>query len=388
MGLELLWLLLPVAAASGWWAGWRMRKPHGGSASRYHPDYFKGLNYLLNEQQDKALEVFIRLVQVDSETVETHLALGNLFRRRGEVDRAIRIHQNLIARPSLEPAQRHQALFELAQDYLSAGLLDRAETLFRELLNSTPQTNAACRHLLEIYEREQEWEKGIEIAQRLKRTARNEKSNEVIAHYYCELVERALINSDEKCAKAYLRKALDVDIACSRAHILDAQIARDNGKTRQAIKAYEYIQARDPELLPEVIEPLLECLAATKPQQLDEYIKDLERRNNSYSVIRAVTDLLRTTEGDESAQGFFKTQLLRRPSLRGLRDWVQSEWARAEGETRDRIEVVLDLLTKVIESKPTYRCHNCGFTGQGLHWQCPSCHKWNSVKPIVGVEGE
>ena len=211
--LELLWLLLPVAAASGWWAGRRgAGAPNRGSGSSNRPpsEYFRGLNYLLNEQQDEAIEVFIRLVEVDSDTIETHLALGSLFRRRGEVDRAIRLHQNLIARPNLSKNNRSFALLELARDYMRAGVLDRAEGLFSELLRNRTHVVEASRQLLRIYEREREWHAAIETARKLQRRG-GQSMADVIAHYWCELADAERRAGNQKAARNFASRALGQD---------------------------------------------------------------------------------------------------------------------------------------------------------------------------------
>jgi lipopolysaccharide biosynthesis regulator YciM len=162
---ELLLLLLPVAAASGWIAARRsQRQERGKCVNDTSPVYFRGLNHLLNEEPDKAIDAFVEMLEVDSDTVETHLALGNLFRRRGEVERAIRIHQNLIARPALTREQRAQALLELGQDYMRAGLLDRAENLFRELKDTRLHVRQALKNLLVIYEKERDWQACLDTA--------------------------------------------------------------------------------------------------------------------------------------------------------------------------------------------------------------------------------
>jgi hypothetical protein len=164
----LLLLLLPVAVYFGWWLARAIERRSSGKRKRLFSDqYFQGLNYLLNEQPDKAIQVFLELAEVNQETVETHMALGNLFRRRGEVDRAIRFHQNIIAKHGLQPEQRTQALLELGEDYMRAGLLDRAERLFSELIETDAHTPSALRSLLDIYQQEKDWDKALEQAQRL-----------------------------------------------------------------------------------------------------------------------------------------------------------------------------------------------------------------------------
>ena len=389
--LDLLWLLLPVAAASGWWAGRRSARRGDGNrigAPKPPSDYFRGLNYLLNEQPDKAIEVFLRLVEVDSETIETHLALGNLFRRRGEVDRAIRIHQNLIARPNLASEHRSYALLELARDYMRAGVLDRAEGLFSELVRNRTHVAEASRQLLTIYEREREWKAAIETAERLQRVT-GESQSDLIAHYWCELADAERRAGNDKAARKLAQRALGADQGSVRASILEGDIAMDAKQYRQAVRAYRRVESQDPAFLPEVIERLLTALAQIEhATALEAYIDRLRGRYNSISVIQAATNLIREREGEAAARDFFREQLLKRPSLRGLREWVAMELDHASERSRPGTEVVLDMLDRLLESKPVYQCNQCGYQGKHLHWQCPSCRSWNTVKPIIGIEGE
>ena len=203
--------------------------------SDIHPEYFKGLNFVLNEQPDKAIEVFIRMTEVDSETVETHLALGNLFRRRGEVDRAIRVHQNLIARPTLNQDQRAHALLELGMDYMRSGLLDRAEKLFLELVNLGLYLNEAYSHLLEIYQQEKDWENAISVAKK-NEIISGENFSPIIAQFYCEIAENDLNIGKINNAKEKIDDAISFNSKCVRASILEARIFQLKGKIDYAIK--------------------------------------------------------------------------------------------------------------------------------------------------------
>ena len=236
---EIYWLLLLLAGVIGWFLAQIFYKNR--SKPKIPGEYLKGLNYLLNEQPDKALEVFIDLVDVDTETVETHLVLGNMFRRRGEVDRAIRIHQNLIARPALEAIDKSTALLELAKDYLKAGLLDRAETLLNDVIEIGMQTDEAYPLLLGLYEQEKEWSLAIETTKKLEKV-KGKKMNHITAHYYCELSEVAFENSgnDEnepkKLAKQLAKKALSYDKNCARASVLLGNIAMHEENYKAAIK--------------------------------------------------------------------------------------------------------------------------------------------------------
>ena len=387
--LELLWLLLPVAAASGWFAARRSRlRATPGRSGDLSSDYFRGLNYLLNEQPDKAIEVFIKMVEVDSDTVETHLALGNLFRRRGEVDRAIRIHQNLIARPTLNRDQRAQALLELGEDYMKAGLFDRAENLFLELTELNSHTERALRHLLDIYQQEQDWEKAIEIARRLE-VISGTPMHDVVAQYYCELAQRALQDRDSGLALHNIKRALTFDRNCARASILLGELEVAKGDCKAAIRAYRKVADQDIEYLPEVIKPLRICYRDVgQTDAYDAFLRESLQHYDGISPILALAEEIRARDGEQAAVDFVIEQLRRRPSVRGLRWLINQSLDQSAGEARDTLTILHDLATKLLEGKAVYECHRCGFAGKQLHWQCPSCKSWNSVKPIQGVVGE
>ncbi len=386
---ELLWLLLPVAAASGWVMARRSsERQQQKQCDDFSSAYFKGLNYLLNEQQDKAIEVFIRMAEVDNETVETHLALGNLFRRRGEVDRAIRIHQNLIARPTLSVEQRANSLLELAEDYMKAGLLDRAENLFRELVRMDAFGEKALRNLLDIYEQEQDWEQAIETARQLERVYKADLDG-VIAQHYCELAEQALEEGNTEQARQLLKDALKQHPGCVRASMLSARLAFQNTDYRSAIRDYKAVARQDIEYFPEVIEPLLACYERTGT--MDDaiaYFREVVEHYHGISTVLALAELLRKEQGDEAALNFVVDTLRQRPSVRGLKWIIEQSLARSEGRARENLEILDGLISRLLEGKPVYKCRNCGFAGKVLHWQCPSCRQWNTVKPIHGLEGE
>ena len=388
--LYLLWLLLPVAALSGWWVAARRSsaRNYGRRATDFSSDYFEGLNYLLNEQPDKAIEVFIRMVEVDSETVDTHFALGNLFRRRGEVDRAIRIHQNLIARPTLSREQRTQALFELGADYMRAGVFDRAESLFIELIEMNAHVVPALRHLVDIYQQEKDWDKAIAAARRLE-SATGKSMDTVIAQYYCELAEHAKQEGDAGRAQHTIKRALMCDHNCVRASILQGDLEAEAGDYKAAIRAYRRVGEQDIEYLPEVIDPLRECYQRIgNVSAMIDYLKQVLTQYNGISPMLALADLIRREQGDQEAAAFITDQLRRRPSVRGLDRLIELNLAHSEGAARDNMLILRDLISKLLGDKPIYKCSHCGFTGKSLHWQCPSCKFWNTVKPIQGVEGE
>ncbi|TDY02658.1 lipopolysaccharide assembly protein LapB [Thiohalophilus thiocyanatoxydans] len=389
MGIEILFLLLPVAALSGWWLGRRGRiQRENDSGLELPSDYIKGLNYILNEQQDKAIDLFIQMLDVNSETVETHLALGSLFRRRGEVDRAIRIHQNLIARPTLNKSQRALALFELGQDYMRAGLLDRAESLFGELVDSAPHSEAALHHLVEIYQQEKDWGDAIKAAQRLEQSAGLNLAY-MVAQFYCEQADQALRQGEPSRALKLLRRAMNEDRQCVRASIMEGDIERSAGNYKAALKAYQRIEQQDPEYLSEVIQPMLECYRAL--QRTDDainYFNTLLEKYAGISCMLVLADLIEMRDGEQAATEFITRFLKQRPSVRGMDRLIELNMGQASESVRDKLHVLKEVTDQILANKSVYTCQHCGFSGKSLHWQCPSCKHWNTIRPIHGVEGE
>lgn len=388
--INLLWLLLPVAAISGWYLARRMAPGNGpnGSAGGLRSDYFKGINYLLNEQPDKAIEVFIKVLEVDSETVETHQALGNLYRRRGEVDRAIRIHQNLIARNTLSAEQRNEALLELGQDYLSAGLLDRAEDLFQELAGTEPYRVQALRQLIDIYEQEKDWENAVESARKLEMVTGNQLGG-VIAHYHCEIAEKERQSGDLNAALKAVQKALDTHRGCVRASLLEGDILRQREDYERAIRAYQRVEDQNPDYLPETVERIHSCYHSLgRPGDIDSYLSRLMDRYGWITATLALAEIKQKEQGVDAAIEFMADQLRRRTSIRGLDRLLQLELQEAGEGSTQHLQILKDLTGELLQDRPVYKCTHCGFPAKSLHWQCPSCKHWNTVMPIQGVEGE
>ena len=379
---DLLWLLLPLAAASGWYAARRDQRrqapPKDGGLS---PDYFRGINYLLNEQPDKAIEVFTQMLEVNTETVETHLALGSLFRRRGEVERAIRIHQNLIARPTLDKAQRSLALCELAQDYHKAGLLDRAENLFLELTEIPAHTEQALRLLMHIYEQEKDWDKAIAAGRRLAKTA-GRNLEPVIAQYHCELGERALQAGNLAQARACAMDALAVDARCVRASILAGRLAAAQGQEREAILAWQKIEQQDAALLDEAIDEIAAAFRRLNDeQQLYSYLHDVARRQPGMRTLLTLAELIRARDGQAAAQTFIAERLRQQPSVPGLKRLIDLQVTQDTPATRENLDLVKGILDLLAAQQEGYQCRQCGFRGHALHWQCPACHGWITMQP-------
>lgn len=379
---EIYWLLLLMAGVTGYYLA---HIYHGSKSKPKIPgEYLKGLNYLLNEQPDKALEVFIDLVDVDSETVETHLVLGNMFRRRGEVDRAIRIHQNLIARPALESIYKSTALLELAKDYLKAGLLDRAESLFEDVISINLQTDEAYPLLLGLYEQEKEWEKAIETTKKLEKVS-GVKMNIVTAHYYCELSELEFEKKIEGIAEAkkMAKKALSYDKKCARAHVLLGNYAMFEKNYKTAIKSYTAVSKLNPEFLPTIFMNLREAFIKLNDYENFKYfllsIKDSELSGISLSSL-----LTEESDGSEEKKMILEW-LIEKSNLTLLEvnAFLKNKHDNGESLSGANLEKIQESVEKFIKGHNTHQCKQCGFHGKSLYWQCPGCHYWGTVVPMV-----
>lgn len=384
MPLEFLWLLLPVAAASGWWMSRRSLARDQGSA-RVPPDYFKGINFLLNEQPDKAIEVFTKMVEVDSDTVEPYFALGSLFRRQGEVERAIRIHQNLIARPSLHRVQRNHALFELGQDYQQAGLLDRAEHMFIELLEREPRNIPARRLLIDIYEQEKDWEKAITIAASLESHI-SVSHRHIISHYYCELAEQALEARDFHRARKMIRRAYSNDRGCVRASLLAGESARLQDDCKTAIRALKRVDKQDPRFLSEAIGPLLDCHERLgRTQEAIAWLEDVLLRQDAFKPVLMFIQFVRKHGDSATACEFLSRHQRMHPSLPGIAYLLETLPAETVAQDhREQLAIARESISKLLKDVSIYSCNNCVYKGGVMHWQCPTCRAWDSIIPYQG----
>jgi lipopolysaccharide biosynthesis regulator YciM len=381
---ELLWLLLPVAALSGWFVARRVGEcgSEGERRKSLSTNYLKGLNYLLNEQPDKAIDLFIEVLEVDQDTIETHFALGSLFRRRGEVDRAIHIHQNLIARPALSQEQRAMALLALAEDYMRAGLFDRAENLFLELLELNRHTLAALRHLIDIYQQEKDWQKAITMAQRLEREGGREQQS-LIALYHCELAELALESDETDEADNHIAAALSNHPDCVRASLLEGGIALEKGQWERARTAYERVERQDPAYLPLTLEPLERCYwRLGRSSEYRNYLEEVMERQPCTSVMMALAVQIRRERGEREAASFIVAQLRNHPTVRGLDELIDLHLTGSEGSEREHLLTLKELTRRLLEDRPLSRCNHCGFPARKIHWQCPGCKKWGTVRPL------
>lgn len=383
--------LLPVAAVSGWFFGrrdfanYRVRRDQHAQIAT---DYFKGLNYLLHDRPDKAIEVLVKVLEVESETVETHLALGNLFRRRGEVDRAIRIHQNLVARTTLDVQHRGQALLELSLDYMRSGLFDRAENLFLELLELKMFQPQALRHLIDIYQQEQDWDKALEVSARLEAVNGENLSSER-AHFLCEQAQTQLDRNNRQEALELLERALAADRKCVRASLLCAGIAIANREYESGIQYLKRVEHQDIEFIAEAIGPLVKCYRALdRMDDLRDYLGRLAALRAGVSPVLMMAELTYEHDGLADAKRYIVQELKIRPTIKGIDRLIDYALHGALGESREDLLILKETTLRLIASKATYKCGHCGFSGRSIHWQCPGCKRWNSSKPIHGIEGE
>ena len=381
--LELLFLLLPLAAASGWWLARRDQAPRATEAPGAAPALFRGLNYLLNEQPHKAIDVLAKLAEVDGEAAEIHLALGGLFRRRGEVDRAIRIHQNLIARDNLSREQRGLALFELAQDYMAAGLLDRAELLFQEVIEHDVNREQALRGLSDIYQQERDWVKCLEVAERLKPLTERPMGVE-IAHYHCELAEEARRAGDIPKAHKHLSRAQQADPGGVRSTMLEGRMALEAGSPQRALDLFLRVADQGPPLLPEILPELVQALGALG-QEETPVLESLAARYPSPPLMLCLSKAIERERGAAAAMEALTSYLAGHVDLAALERLLslQSEAPSTADEGRlERDQVVHQVVRHLLAHQSPYQCNHCGFQARSLHWRCPSCKRWGTVQPV------
>lgn len=365
----LLLLVIALAVAVGCYVGQKHLIEISQIKKPFSRDYFVGLNYLLNEQPDKAADVFTRLLEVDSETIEMHLTLGNLFRKKGEVGRAIRVHQNLIARPQLAKQDRVEALIALGKDYLYAGVIDRAERLFLEITALGEQPMVSLHYLREIYQSQKRWDEAILVAKQLQKLTNDLSLNAVIAHYYCELGE--------------LKQALKVDPDCTRATMLLADIERNHQRYDKAIYFYQKIRHQEAGYFAEIIKPLKACYDALNREQ--EFIHYLEESfklfPDSIHIALLLANHFQKSKNDVTAIAFLADHLRQHPSLLGLHYLISLQLEKAENKKQEDLLTLQTLVQSLLQQVSPYRCTQCGFRSKSLLWLCPGCKTWGSIRP-------
>ena len=385
MEIQLYWLLaLPLFFALGWVAA-RIDLNHLLKESRALPrSYFKGLNFLLNEQPDKAIEAFLEAARVDPETIELHFALGSLFRRRGETDRAIRVHQNLIERDGtqsqLSDEQRLHALAELGEDYLKAGLLDRAEEIFLKL-RGTARDEEALKFLLEIYQQEKEWGKAISVAQAMPNHS-DHLWQKAIAEFYCELASGEMLHGRTAEARERLGEALAVNRKCVRAAILLGELELGEDRCDEAIEAWRRIEQQTPVYLALVANQLLDAhRRAGREEQGLQLLRGYLERHPSLDLLDAVFQAELKSGGAAAAYKLVRDELRRNPTLLGLDKLLEAQILVAPPERHADLELVKNLVHHHTRRVARYRCDVCGFKARQFHWRCPACGGLETYPP-------
>lgn len=370
-----LWLLLiTLALFLGFYIGYQARFSQRAKEFYLPRNYLLGLQYWCNDQTDKALDIFIRMLEIDQHTIETHLALGSLFRRRGEFQRAIVIHQNLVNNKELDREQRLFALSELGHDYLSAGILDHAEAAFQQVLKIDPTAVHSLQALLDIYQRLHHWRAAITTAQALELNL-GQPMHARIAHYYCAIAENHYHGLRYDQALDNARQALAINQSSARALLLIGSIEYQRSAYKIALKTFDQAIQRQPMLLIQILSMLLTAYQALDEQDnVVRVLHDYAKTYGYYPVIQQWIILLRARQGDQYAYEMLSDVLMRHPSYAGLGLLLELQ-VPAINKERDFFQQVLQRLSV---NHIFYRCGHCGFSAKTFYWQCPSCKQWET----------
>ncbi|WP_438862997.1 lipopolysaccharide assembly protein LapB [Neptunicella sp.] len=388
--LELLFLLLPVAAGYGWVMGRNsVRQAQRRQSRILSRHYYKGLNFLLSDQPDKAVDILIKMIDVNTGTVETHIAMGNFFRHRGELDRAIRIHQNLVSREELGAEQKALALKELGRDYILSGFLERAENAFLQLLDSDKFYLEAQQQLFNIYQTTKEWDRAIELAEKMVEChGDSEELCQRVAHFYCEQANIELNNNQPGLVEKLLQKAILSDEHAVRPWLMLGSTCIEQGNFEQAFEYLIEVPKRDIIWLSEAV-PLLEKVAEATGnwQKFEEVLEQYWQQ--CATAYLAKSRLMARQLSDKDAADFLFQQLRKSPTMKGFKEllnlYMQSS---SQDGSITSLKMLQELVEEQIARRPKFRCVSCGFSGRSVHWLCPSCKKWGVVKPIKGLDGE
>lgn len=385
---ELLFLLLPIAAGYGWYMGGRNAKQkYLNESNRLSREYVDGLNFLLSNQKDKAVDLFLDMLKEDDGTLEAHLTLGNLFRSRGEVDRAIRIHQALMESSSLTFEQRLLAIQQLGRDYMVAGFYDRAEEMFVQLIDEEEFQQHALQQLLIIYQSTSEWNNAINAASRLVKLGK-EKYKMEIAQFYCELATTAICNNDLDQAYNLLKKSAAADNNCARTSLMLGRVLMSQDKCEQAIECFEKILNQDKTFIGEALPLLKACYAKlNQPQQFKQFLEICVQQDTGNVAELMLADMVEKDNGLDAAQYYLYRELLKHPNLKGFYRLMDYHVADAEqGKAKESLLLLRNMVGEQIKSIPNYRCQKCGFTVNTLYWLCPGCRSWSTIKPVRDFE--
>ncbi|MFN3712842.1 MAG: lipopolysaccharide assembly protein LapB [Alcanivoracaceae bacterium] len=376
------WLLFFLAIVIGYVLGRRDgRRRQMRREENLSRDYIRGLNYFLNEQPDKAIEIFVKSLAVSEHTLETHLALARVFRRRGELDRATLIHSNLLEHPQLPAAARDDVHLELAQDYLVAGVLDRAEDILQKLLDRGSRHDPlVMRLLLSVFEQEKDWHSAISVAERLLRL--DDSIAPVLAHYHCELAERMMPRGEAGAARRTLRRALQLDSNCVRASLLQGRMEIADRHWESAMRALRRVRRQDPAVFDEVLDDLERCYEALdRLDQFTQYLTRLCVDAPSAAIVLKLAERLRSQFGDQAASLLIADHVKAHPSVAGMKQIIDLHAGNADNAGQQPLAMLKQLADQLLHQKALYQCRDCGYEVQRRQWQCPSCKHWGTFKP-------
>lgn len=389
MDIVFQWLLLTIAVAVGWFVG-RL----GGGRSRTRTKISSEesvkdrMQFLFTNYSDQAVDRFVQSLAVNKDTVSLHLSIGRHFRNKGETDRAILVHQNLLARPELPTRFSPQVTLELAMDFLNAGLLDRAEALLQQLMGDREYGRKAAQQLIELYQQESEWGKAADVARTLTKNDADPAMFKDLAYLTCELAERALGQDDRWGAQKLAKEALDYDRSCVRATLILMKILIRQGSYREAGNQGLKVFDQNSDFGPESIDRLMKL--EHEHGDIGRLVKKLRKLYQVYpstSLLLALVESVERVSGRPAAIDLLRQELEIRPSVRALLRLVEMA-GYEKGMTTDEGRLVSRIGLLILANRPIYRCVSCGFSGQQLHWLCPSCKQWETVRPIQGVEAE
>lgn len=381
---ELLFLLLPIAASYGWYMGGRNAKQkYKNESNRLSREYVDGLNFLLSNQKDKAVDLFLDMLKEDSGTLEAHLTLGNLFRSRGEVDRAIRIHQALIESSSLTFDQRLLAIQQLGRDYMVAGFYDRAEEQFLQLIDEDDFQQYALQQLIIVYQSMSEWLKAISTATKLVKLGQI-KYNSDIAQFYCELAALAIASDDLSKAMLFLQKSATADAKCARTSLMFGRVLIAQGDYDHAVQHLTQILSQDKAFVGEALPAIKECYVhLAQEDKLKQFLKQCVDTNSGSVAELMLADIIGKESGRDAAQYYIYRELVKHPNLKGFYRLMDYHVADAEeGRAKESLLLLRNMVGEQIKAIPNYCCERCGFTVNSIYWLCPACRSWATIKPI------
>ena len=388
--IELLFLLLPVAMAYGWFMGRNSIKQKDQTIKQdLSIKYSTGLNYLLSNEKDKAIDSLLDALEVEDDSVEAHFAMANLFRKRGELDRALKVHEHLVRHGNLPTKDKQQAVFELGKDFLSAGLYDRAEKMFNKLLKSPDYALKSLTYLLQIFQSTKDWQRGISH-KKLVIKFNDKRLLHTLANFYCEQATTAFEQDKFIEVIELLEQALKLDPNSCRANWLMAKIYENHKQCELACQCYQDIYQQDQEFFPDVIEQMYQCyLALDASDEFYRFIRKVYDETASSSALISYLSHVEKKHGNKKAKEFLLSALKRRPTIRGFKHLVKMEMSQSdEVDNKASLDLIKDLISEYLKVKHRYSCRSCGFNSSTHYWSCPSCHEWEQLKPVRGLEGE